>query len=948
MATKLNSLLDTGRFPKLVFLGDGPAEELDPVNFGQRIAPLVNVLTAQFRPGDRVGIMYGSEPMLVLSWLAALHAGLEPLILHYPNAKQNLATWKGSICHIVRTVRLAGIVCSPRLEPVSIPDCRVLYLTERASMQDISGLFPSLLPTAPILQMSSGTTGHRKPIRFTLEQIAAHAGAFSEMVRLDSEDRIVSWLPLYHDMGFIACFIMPLMLGIPVIMMDPMAWVREPKRLFQAINCHQATTCYMPNFGFEVMAKHAQGQACPTMRRWISCSEPVYPATMERFAAATGTAREQLASCYAMAENVFAVTYRDGFRALEFEGRLVASCGRTIPGTLLKLVDGEIWVRSPSSLTAYLDGAPVVDDAGFYPTGDLGELIDDELVVIGRKHDLLNVAGKKYMLSDLDQAIGRVLPTLHEGRAATLARRNADIGTELPLFLVEDRDFYLRTDIDGIRTRLSAEIDLESCSIEFVPPGFLTKTSSGKISRPVTLANYEAVRLCRESLGEPVIAPSIDDEFLRLFGSVPHDQPVLSILDSLGLVCLSTLMEGAGLALLPAMSLDAHLAALKERRGDPIQRRPGADSAEHIAIVSLADSRTIAGITKAHLEMLSEAAGVPVTLEHVCLPPSPVLLSDLVFFEYFLPRDRSEKYDAVIAALSKVRNASVLLIDDIAELLFGRFAYPALNHRFERSAAADLLVWRWQKYIQRHHELPISVVNLWETQSFRNEFIRRLSHYLGVPIFRIATLKSFSEFTAGWEYVDRSNADWTTKLDVNPDAIVSRLGAFLQAERFRIPPRFGSVELDPQVQDLPHFCSMYVDIDKLEDVLSEHRRFCLVGPESSAPYVRKRIRDLGKHYMQTNNLNLHGQGYSDDDFDCVLQLGSWGRVDTAKPVFQIFSGGWDPNLQPATVKDRLISDTGWFHANLPSAPNEMASEKSILWSLSHPESTDRRSWQVRR
>ena len=297
------------------------------------------------------------------------------------------------------------------------------------------------------------------------------------------------------------------------------------------------------------------------------------------------------------------------------------------------------------------------------------------------------------------------------------------------------------------------------------------------------------------------------------------------------------------------------------------------------------------------------------------------------------------------AALSKVRSASLLLVDDVAELLFGQFAYPALNHRFERSAAADLLAWRWQKYTQHHHELPISVVNLWQTQSLRNEFIVRLSRYLRIPIFRLATLKSLSQLTAQWEYVNRTNDDWTTDLEVDPDAVVTRLRTFLQAEKSRIPQRSGLLDWRLKSQDSQHFCSMYVDRDKLEAVLGEHQRFCLVGVESSLPFVRNRIGALGKQYVQTNNLNLRGQGFSDDDFDCVLQVGSWGRVETTRPVFQIFSGGWDPKSQPAKVSGRVVEDAGWFHANPASAPNELAGEKSILWLLSHPISTDRRSWR---
>jgi fatty-acyl-CoA synthase len=926
------AILDLKRLPNITFVGEGAEEHLILADCQGEVRMLCEVMLSRFKPGNRVGLLYQSEPQLVLSWLAALYAGLEPLILQFPNAKQNLAAWRGSIEHIVQGVNLAGIMCSEELQRLDLDSYRPLYLPHaHHSAAERTGL-PAVSGSAAILQMSSGTTGQRKPIRFTLAQVAAHVRDYDAVLRLGANDRVVSWLPLYHDMGFIACFVMPLLLGVPVVMMDPMTWVREPRRLFDAIRQYGATMCYMPNFGFEVMAKHADGQGFPSMRRWISCSEPVLAATLERFAAATRTSPRQLSACYAMAENVFAISQRDGVEVVELDGRFAVSCGRPIPNVQAKLVDGEIWVRSPSSLNAYLDGAPITDADGFYPTGDLGSMVDGELIIVGRKHDLINVAGKKLILSDLDQCLNRVLPT-SDGRAAALAKREAGLGTELPLFLVEDADFYLRRDSNELRARLAAEIDVESFALEFVPPGFLTKTSSGKINRSATLANYELSTSWRaRSRGEDV-APSLEEETLRLFGSAPRDRPLGDLLDSLGLAMLSMLVEEAGIKLNPQQTLQDHLSALRNQQPQPQRGRPDDAVQEQIAIVSIADSRTIVGITAAHLRILSEAAGLPVTLEYVCLPPTPIILSDLVFMDYFLPRDQSAKYQPVISALSKLRDASLLLVDDIAEMVFGQFAYPALNHRFERSAAADLLVWRWQKYAQLHHQLPISVVNLWGTQAKRNAFIRRLSVYLGVPVFRIATLHSFAEHTLGWEHVARSNADWASVLEVDADALVARLKSFLLEQRARLPHRIGPMGLSPRIQDMHHFCSVYIDRDKVESVLLGYDRFCLIGFESSAPFVRRRLDQLGKRWFQVNSLNLSGQGYSDDDFDCVLQVGSWGRVKTSKPVYQIFSAGWEPSSQPATLDGQPITDPGWFHGNYATAPNELSGEKDLLRDL---------------
>jgi acyl-CoA synthetase (AMP-forming)/AMP-acid ligase II len=845
VAHDLNNVLELRRLPRVTLIGEGPDEEWNLSDRRRDIAGLAQSMRSAFSPGDRVAVLYQTEPMLLLAWFAALHAGLEPLIVQYPNAKQNLSAWRSAIDQTFRMANLAGAVCAPQLERLGIETYRPLFLGPTLASEESAAALPSLPAQASILQMSSGTTGHRKPIRFTLEQIAAHVCDYNATMRLDPEDCIASWLPLYHDMGFIACFLMPLMLGVRVVMMDPMTWVRAPQRLFDAIETYGATTCYMPNFGFEVATKHAAGRTFPTMRRWISCSEPVQPATMERFATATATPYDKLSACYAMAENVFAVTQRDGLEIVEHNGRPVASCGRPIPNVRLKVVDGEIWVQSPASLTAYADGIPITDADGFYPTGDLGELVGDELIVIGRKHDLVNVAGKKFLLHELDQRLAQVLPTA-DGRAVALARREPGLGTELPLFLIEDRDFYLRAHSPAIRASLARVADLESFSVEFVPPGFLTKTSSGKINRSATLANYDTALHWRASYGENPITPSPEDEVSRLLGPMPLDQPVGTLLDSLGLFNLDALLEDAGLHLIPDETLGYHLDALREQERISRTRLQRSKGQDHIAIVSIADGRTISGVTSTHLERLSEAAGVPVTLEHLCLPPTPVILSDLVFFDYFLPREQSELYRPVVSALSKLRAASMLLVDDVSELLFGQFAYPALNPRFERSPAADLLVWRWQRYTQNHGDLPISVVNLWRTQPLRNEFIRRLGQYLDVPVFRIATLHSYAEHTAAWDFIDRTNADWTLQLDVNTEGLVSSLEAYLRKNRSRLPRRLGQIDPRPRRQDWEHFCSMYIDRRKVDRVLASFDRFCLVGVKSAATYVRRRLRELGR------------------------------------------------------------------------------------------------------
>ena len=120
------------------------------------------------------------------------------------------------------------------------------------------------------------------------------------------------------------------------------------------------------------------------MRQWISCSEPTRAETMQRFMDATGSKPGSLVNCWGMAENIFAVAQSTSIVVKSIEGADVVSCGRPIPGTEAKIVNGEIYVRSAYSLKEYIGADLRIDSEGFYPSGDLGAIIDGEIFLQGR------------------------------------------------------------------------------------------------------------------------------------------------------------------------------------------------------------------------------------------------------------------------------------------------------------------------------------------------------------------------------------------------------------------------------------------------------------------------------------------------------------------------------------------------------------------------------------
>lgn len=385
-----------------------------------------------------------------------------------------------------------------------------------------------------LLQHSSGTTGLQKgvalPHRAILNQIASYSAA----MELAADDKVVSWLPLYHDMGLIAGFILPILQGIPLVLISPFQWVRDPRLLLTLIERHRATLCWLPNFAYNLMAERASrlvpGEVdLSSIRAFVNCSEPVQAESHRRFIGRFtnfGLRADVLTVCYAMAENTFAVTQTPPGTAPTIErlSRMklaqnraelatgdelaveVVSCGRPMlncdvqirDSALAVLADrqiGEIAIRSNSMLSAYHNRPELTENVmvdGWYLTGDLGYMADGDLYITGRKKDILIVGGKNIYPQDIE-AIVNDIPGVYPGRVVAFAIPDARLGTEAVVVVceVETTDSDVRTEIERvIRTSIAQQIDITLYDVLLVARKWLHKTSSGKIARAANREKY--------------------------------------------------------------------------------------------------------------------------------------------------------------------------------------------------------------------------------------------------------------------------------------------------------------------------------------------------------------------------------------------------------------------------------------------------------------------------
>jgi hypothetical protein len=737
-------------------------------------------------------------------------------------------------------------------------------------------------------------------MRFSAPALARHVADFNATLRLTRADRIVSWLPLYHDMGYIACFVMPLMLGVTVVMMDPLVWVQSPSLLFRAIAGHGGTVCYMPNFGFEVMCREAPLPGLDGMRWWISCSEPVAAVTARKFIQHIGADEATFAPCYAMAENIFAVSIRRGLQTQLVDGVERVSCGPPIAGAAVKIVDGEFLARSPVSLAAYVGGDDIRDQDGFYPTGDVGALIDGEVYISGRRQDVLIQAGRKFVLSDIDSEVSRILPSTR-GRVAALALGDAALGTERLIVLIEAQDFFLRTDAPQIAGELRDSCGIDALTVTFVPPRFLTKTSSGKINRKQTAADYQAALSHQADRKPQRIDPVADMK--AVFSTLDWTQPCKRVLDSLSLVVLRALLADAKLEYQPELSLQATAELL-------LAAAPTAAPAtdDTIRVVSLADGVTMRGeLSLRVLHGLAQRLGRAVDFESLCLPPAPVLLSDLIFNDWFQPRLEQEPFSAVDTLLARLRNATLIVVDDRAEIAIPRRqVYGVLSHGLARHRRADLLMTRWQRYAQNHDRLPVTIVSGADLHPrHRNAILAMLSAYLGVPIFRVATSSALREWTGTWEY---RNYD-IDRVGVDGMAFITKLADFLSE---RMPVRNVPAGTRPKARlslpELAHYCAHMAQRDVIEELIKNFHSFCIVGQRSSLPYLRRRLEGLGRPYTVIPSFAPEIVATLPRQYDCMVITGAWGDHDIGSPAVSLmFShrNGWRTRGAAAAFLDKM-------------------------------------------
>jgi len=424
-----------------------------------------------------------------------------------------------------------------------------------AAFRDLPGGHADLRPLGAdepcYLQFSSGSTRHPQAIEIRQRSPIANCRAIAlHGLSVVPDDRCISWLPLYHDMGLVGFFLTPLLIQMSVDYLATRDFARRPSQWLSIMTRNGGTLSYSPSFGYELCVRRAADMAMTALdlRRWRVAGlggDMIQPHVLRQFAdafAPAGFSSAAFVPSYGLAEATLAVSFgalgeglrvdRVGRRPLadaglaepaddDRGGREFVVCGRPLPGHQVMVRDpygravpdrrvGRIFVKGPSVMAGYFRQpeatAETLSPDGWLDTGDLGYTIAGAVVITGRDKDLIIVNGRNIWPQDIEWAVEE-LPGLRRGDIAALSVVG-DEGDEQVIVLAQCRltDGEARAALIGAIEGVVRQVAAIECVAVLVPPHSLPKTSSGKLSRSAARRLYLAGRFATEAAPTPVAA----------------------------------------------------------------------------------------------------------------------------------------------------------------------------------------------------------------------------------------------------------------------------------------------------------------------------------------------------------------------------------------------------------------------------------------------------------
>jgi 1-acyl-sn-glycerol-3-phosphate acyltransferase len=495
-----------------------------------------------------VAIMLPTRTDYFYSFFGILLAGCIPVPLYPPARPSQLED------HIRRHASILNN-CQPALL-ITVPEAKTIALLLKSQVESIKhivtvaelqGSGSTLQPynnqpeDIAFIQYTSGSTGLPKGVVLTHENLLANVRAMGQVVKANSDDVFVSWLPLYHDMGLIGAWLGSMYYAARFVVMSPLAFLTKPQRWLWAIHRYGGTLSASPNFGYEFCVRRIADEDIKDLdlsswRAAFNGAEPVSPDTVKRFCerfASYGFRREAYMPVYGLAENSVGLAFPplnrgpvidrvqreifmqtgeakpaadDDTNAIEF-----VACGKVLARHHIRVVDndnkpvftrheGRLQFRGPSATSGYYRSPEKTKDLfcdEWLETGDLAYLANGDVYLTGRTKDVIIRGGRNIYPHELEDAIGDI-KGIRTGRVAVFGTKDPQTGTENLVVLAETRETdpkILKAIRASINERVNDLVGLPPDDVVLAPPNTVLKTSSGKLRRTASKSLYEEGRL---------------------------------------------------------------------------------------------------------------------------------------------------------------------------------------------------------------------------------------------------------------------------------------------------------------------------------------------------------------------------------------------------------------------------------------------------------------------
>ena len=488
--------------------------------------------------GNRVGVLAGAPVEIAPTAQALWMRGTSLTMLHQPTPRTDLGVWAQDTIAVIEMIEAAAVIVSdPFMAVAPVLANRGIEVLTVADLLGADPIDPvdTGEDDLAMLQLTSGSTGSPKAVSITHRNLVSNAEAMYVGAEYDLDhDVIISWLPLFHDMGMTGFLTVPMYFGAELVKVTPMDFLSDILLWAKLIDKYKGTMTAAPNFAYALLAKrlrmHAQpGQFDLSSLRWaLSGAEQVEPADVEDLCEAGapfGLRPEAILPAYGMAETTVAVSFSEcggGLVVDEVDADLLAVLRRAVPATVgntrrltslgplldgleARIVDedgnllparavGVIEVRGEPVTRGYVTAGGFVatqDELGWYDTGDLGYLTEDgHVVVCGRVKDVIIMGGRSIYPADVERAAGRV-DGVRPG-CAVAVRLDAGHSRESFAVAVESNSFEDPREVRRIRYQVAhqvlTEVDMRPRKVVVLGPGVIPKTPSGKLRRAYALS----------------------------------------------------------------------------------------------------------------------------------------------------------------------------------------------------------------------------------------------------------------------------------------------------------------------------------------------------------------------------------------------------------------------------------------------------------------------------